>query len=200
MKAFKLAAAFLLLGEILSGFKVSATVTPRNVASPTRTSSAIAVSTLNIPYEICTESKAWVRPTSSQQKAKLQSLKRYSDEEIRELGGKYWKLNIQSVTHYPGGSGTYDIIHLSGLWTLRDDTHPTNCSSFSAIDSGKQASVWLLLHKVVSIKWQGNHYVMLVKPTGKGVQVIRFSRKEHQSSLPLTVMTEDGKRLEVLAR
>lgn len=199
MTQLKPLAASLLLLATFSTPKVEATVT-QNAASPRlNPSNTIAQSTTNIPFEVCGESKTWVRPTETQQRKHLQSTKRYSDETIANLGDIYWKNNILSFTKYPGGSGTYDIIQRTGLWTLHNATHPSKCDDFGVIDSGQKASVWLLLHRVKSINWQGNRYVMVVQPIGSGVQVIRFPRRERQEELPLTVVTEDGKRVKVLA-
>jgi hypothetical protein len=39
---------------------------------------------------------------------------------------------------------------------------------------------------------------MVVKPRQKGAQVIHFARRERQSKLPLTVVTETGKTVELL--
>lgn len=200
MTQLKPIAASLLLLAIFSTPKVEATVTQKDAVSPRlNPSNTIAQSTTNIPFEVCSESKTWVRPTETQQRKQLQSMKRYPDETIAQLGGSYWTHNILSFTKYPGGSGTYDITHRTGLWTLHDATHPSKCDGFSVIDSGQKASVWLLLHRVKSTKWQGNRYVMVVQPTSSGVQVIRFPRRERQEKLPLTVVTEDGKRVNVLA-
>ncbi|WP_255397111.1 hypothetical protein [Tolypothrix sp. NIES-4075] len=39
---------------------------------------------------------------------------------------------------------------------------------------------------------------MIVKPMQKGTQVIRFVRKENQDKLPLTVVSESSKEVQVL--
>jgi hypothetical protein len=40
--------------------------------------------------------------------------------------------------------------------------------------------------------------LMIVKPMQKGTQVVRFDRKENQDKLPLTVVSESGKEVQVL--
>ncbi|GAC1451030.1 MAG: hypothetical protein NVSMB70_19740 [Chamaesiphon sp.] len=172
-----------------------------SINNPTEASNKLTRSTTNIPFEICGESKTWMRPNKVEQKKNLQSMEgRYSSKTIEELGGSYWTHNIFSFTSYAGSSGTYDIRHLSGLWTPQNPTRPSTCDrSITALNAGKIARVWLLLNRVVSIKWLDKHYVIVVQPTHRGVQIINFSRREQQPSLPLTVVTESGSQVQVLA-
>ncbi|GAB1539041.1 hypothetical protein NUACC21_17060 [Scytonema sp. NUACC21] len=157
-------------------------------------------STTEIKFKICSESTTWTRPTAAEQRKRLQSSGRYSSEDIEQLGGDYWKKNIFSFTRFPGDSGNYDIANLSGLWKVQNATYPSKCDNYvNELNSGKIAGVWVLHHKVVNIKWVGNRYVMLVKPTGQGTQFIQFPRRERLESLPLRVVNESGKKVEVLA-
>ncbi|MBD1921497.1 hypothetical protein H6F77_10380 [Microcoleus sp. FACHB-831] len=161
------------------------------------------LSSREIPFEICGESKTWVRPTATEQRRHLQNMGRgrYSLEVIGELGGDYWTHNIFSFTSYPGGSGTFDITHLSGFWTPQNPSRPSTCdNAITALNSGKLARVWVLNYRVISIKWLANRYVMVVKPTSRGAQIINFSRRERQDLLPLTVVAENGRKVAVLAK
>lgn len=155
--------------------------------------------TNNISLKICGESDNWVRPTAAEQKTHLTSLNRYSSEQIKELGGAYWNYSIFAFITYPGGSGTYDITQLSGLWTPQNARHPDDCSNYvKELNAGKIGRVWTLNYKVVSLQWLNNLYVMKVRQVHKGAQVIQFRRQESLSSLPLTVIDEGGKNIPVL--
>lgn len=154
----------------------------------------------DITFQVCGESNSWVRPTAAEQKRHLESLNgRYSPEIIEELGGDYWKYNIFAFTEYPGGSGTYDIVQLAGFWQPHDAKYPAKCENYvTELNAGKIARAWTQYHKVVSIKWVNNRYVMQVKPTKKGRQIIQFPRQESLNSLPLTVVNERGQSVSVL--
>jgi hypothetical protein len=180
----------LTLGVFFTSFSVSA-----------QTSNPIAQSTeKNIPFQVCVEAKNWVRPSPAKQKEYLESFKRYSKKQVEKLGGDYWTNDIFAFINYPGGSGIFDINNLSGIWSLKDGEAIKNkqCTSISSIESKHKADIWLFTYKPMSIKWVSNSYVMVVKPIQKGIQVIHFDRKENQDKLPLTVVTESGKQVQVL--
>ena len=91
----------------------------------------------NIPFQICSEAKNWVRPSATKQKEYLTGFKsRYSNEQVNTLGGKYWTYNIFAFVNYPGGSGIFDINNLSGLWNLKkgDATENKKCNPISSIE------------------------------------------------------------------
>ncbi len=158
----------------------------------------------DISFEICSESETWERPSETEQIRQLQSQPRYGSELNREplksLSQTFWNQNIFSFKSY-GLSARQEPIYLSGLWTIVETIW--NCydaNRIAKLNSGESAEVWVLLHRVVSIKWTGDRYVMVVKPTTRGVQLIQFSRKERQASLPLQVITDSGKELKVIER
>ncbi|AKG20897.1 hypothetical protein IJ00_05900 [Calothrix sp. 336/3] len=155
-----------------------------------------------IKFNVCGESQTWVRPSAKEQKQHLQQLSnRYSQDKINQLGGDYWKHNIFAFTTYPGGSGTFDINNFSGLWKKPNPVRRSTCDkSVVEINSGKIARVYILLHRVTKIQWQNNRYIMVVKPVGKGVQIINLPRKEKQNKLPLTVVDESGKQIALLMK
>jgi len=197
MKNFPAVAASIML-TIVGGFNLSNHAHTLDSA-PTRNQSVLAQSSEEIPFEVCGESQSWKRPTATVQRRHLQSMNRYSTEVVRTLGGNYWRYNIISFTTYPGGSGTYDLRHLSGTWTVEKPDRPSTCdNSVSSLISGEIARVWVLLYKVISIKWDGNGYTMVVDQTNIGVQIVNFPRQENGDSLPLKVVTENGKEVPVL--
>ncbi|AFZ24624.1 hypothetical protein Cylst_2405 [Cylindrospermum stagnale PCC 7417] len=153
-----------------------------------------------IPFKVCGESNTWKRPTAAEQRKHLQSLSRYSPAEIEQLGGNYWKFNIFSFINYPGGSGSFDLINRTGLWQLKNPTRPVRCDNYIAeLNAKKIAGVWVFSHKIVNIEWVGGRYVMQVKQTKQGAQVIQFPRRETLQTLPLTVVNQNGKKVAVLA-
>ncbi|NJL61304.1 MAG: hypothetical protein HC903_05075 [Methylacidiphilales bacterium] len=155
----------------------------------------------NIPFQICAEAKNWVRPSASKQKEYLTNLKtRYSNAQIQALGGTYWTYNFFAFVDYPGGSGVFDINNLSGLWSLKkgDSTENKKCTPISSIKGKNEADIWLFNYQPIKIKWVNRNYVMVVKPIQKGWKSVHFSRLENQEKLPLTVVTESGKKLQVL--
>lgn len=164
-----------------------------------------SISTKEIPFKICTGSKTWVRPTREEQIAELQPSKRYGDVtqgESRKLFESYWSHKIFSFTSF-GNSAFQDYRRLAGLWNLSDtkDALTWQCGGKSnAINAKEITEVWIMYHQIISIKWVGNHYVMVVSPTQRGVQVIQFPRREHRDSLPLIVITESGNKVPVMAQ
>jgi hypothetical protein len=66
-----------------------------------------------------------------------------------------------------------------------------------AINEGDRAETWLLNHRINSIEWQGDRYVMTVEPADTGVQVVQFDRVDQMASLPLEVVTASGEAVAV---
>lgn len=158
----------------------------------------------DIMFEICYEDENWERPSESEQIKKLESQPRYSNELNREplksLWETFWNQNIFSFKSY-GLSARQEPIYLSGLWTIIGSIWSCyDANRIAKLNSGESAEVWILLHRFVRIKWIGERYIMVVKPTKRGVQIIQFSRKEHQAYLPLQVITDSGEELKVVPR
>ncbi len=158
----------------------------------------------NIRLKICGESLNWKRPTYEEQKKHLLELHRYSissdPKEIDALlkNEEYWNKDIFAFTTYPGGSGTYEIEQLSGLWAPMDSLFPYRCEKkVTELNDGKVAEIWTLNYKVISVGWNGSRYVMRVKRVSQGTQNIHFPRREHREKLPLSVIDEDGKNVSV---
>ncbi len=160
-----------------------------------------------IAFEVCSASPAWVRPDRKRQMQHIQSTGRYSDaknnQDIQSLIQQFWTGNVILFGSY-GISARVEPIYLSGLWTIPNtfDSISNKCyasvQQIVELNSGKTGEVWLLLHKVRSIKWLNNRYVMVVKPANQGVQFIQFARLEQQPIPSLQVITEDGRELEII--
>lgn len=167
--------------------------TETTVSKPTV--SGIAVQGEQVPFEICGESTTWSRPSEEEQKAKWWDFGRYaggSDEVI-----KYpWTHDF--FVAYGNASGEYDLINLSGLWTLAGDVR-SKCiepERQDAILKLQKAEVWVLLQRVRSIRRVGTDYYIIVEPADKGVQFVQFPRPEQQVPLTLHFVTEDGQEVD----
>ncbi len=161
-----------------------------------------AAQPVSIPFKVCGASQTWVRPTRTEQLKKLQSMSRYSGlnpKELQDLLQRFWQRDIFSFTQY-GLSLRMEPVYLSGLWTVQDQLWPCYDSTrVNQINAGKTAEVWVLSHRVTRIQWTGQQYVMVVQPAKTGVQFIQFPRRESQSTLPLSVVTDQGSKLTVVA-
>lgn len=166
-----------------------------------------AASGKDVVFEVCSASPAWVRPTTKAQMQHIQSTRRYSDaksdRDIQNLIQQFWTRNVILFGSY-GISARVEPIYLSGLWTIPNtfDSISNKCYSsmqqIVELNSGKKAEVWLLLHKVRSMKWLDSRYVMVVQTAKQGVQFIQFARVEQQAIPSLQVITEDGRELEIV--
>lgn len=213
----KITAAFLMLGALAGTSNIfasksgssnsvvdkseeKANFTLPNTESPlANVSDNQALSLREIPFNICSESQSWLRPTEAEQTTKLRSMKRYasSTRDGKNYMRRIFSRKVLVFTIY-GLSSRYDFYYLSGLWNYPED-QLWKCykpqGTIDRINSGKLADVWLFQHKIKKITWQNNRYVMVVEPTQKGVQFIQFPRIENQPSLPLKVVTQKGEEL-----
>jgi len=169
--------------------------TPTGATANKPTTSGIAAQGEQIPFEICGESSTWTRPTEEEQRAKWWDSGRYAGGDEGVI--KYpWTHNF--FVAYGNASSEYDIINLSGLWTLEGDVR-SQCiepERQDAILKLQKAEVWVLLHRVKSIKRVGTDYYIVVEPVEKGVQFVQFPRPEQQVPLALHFVTEDGQEVE----
>ena len=195
MKLLKLVNIFLLTGAFVS----AQTIISITFSQPAASQSTNRSKAIEVPFKICYSSETWVRPTKAEQIKFLLSKKRYGDVTKEPERYERWlRYNIFSFTIF-GGSAFADYHYLAGLWTpIGNPVWQCGESSRHKINTGEIAEVWVLLYRAISIKWVGNHYLMVVKPTQKGFQYIQLSRREHQDSLPLKVITEDGSEMKVL--
>jgi hypothetical protein len=154
-----------------------------------------------VAFDICAESKTWKRPSPVKQRGYLEELiHRYNAGTVERLGGDYWNRNVFVFVDYPGGSGTYDINNLSGLWSApKLKMLSKRCEDYSTnLSSQKIAGIWLFSNRVKNIKWVKNHYVMQVDSTGSGIQFLQIQRHENINSLPLKVIDQNGNEIGLL--
>jgi hypothetical protein len=146
------------------------------------------------PFVLCGESTSWTRPAEEEQAAKWWDFGRYAgdQEEIKYL----WTRNF--FVAYGSASIEYDMINLSGLWTLAGDVRK-KCIEPTAQDAIlklREAEVWVLLYRVKSVRRVGADYNIVIEPTKAGVQFIQFARPEDQVPLTLHFMSESGQEIE----
>ncbi|MEH2335500.1 hypothetical protein [Nostoc sp.] len=195
MKLLKLVGTFLLAGAFIS----AQTLISITFSQPASSQSINHSKAIEVPFKICSSSEIWVRPTKAEQMKFLLSMKaRYDDVTKKpERYERWFRYNIYSFTTF-GGSSFFDYSNLTGFWSHSDNPVWQCGESRHKINTGEIAEVWVLLYRVISIKWVGNQYLMVVKPTKKGFQKIQLSRREDRDSLPLKVITEDGSEMKVL--
>ncbi len=148
-----------------------------------------------VPFEICGESTSWTRPAEEEQKARWWSSGRYAGGEEKTI--KYsWIHNF--FVAYGSASSEYDLVNLSGLWTLVRDAR-TKCvepAHQDAILKLQKAEMWVLLHQVKSIRRVGTDYYIVVEPAERGVQFVQFARPAQQVPLTFHLVTANGQEIE----
>ena len=141
-----------------------------------------------IPFEVCTESTTWTRPTPEVQ-AKIWNDGRYKDE----AGTAYaWTHNFIVIGEPESASIPYHLMNESGLWTAAPGTF-SKC--YSPRREGREwIEVWSLLHQVKEVRHDNNTYTITVEPRGKGFQFV-YIRRLNPSAV-VRFVTPDGKELE----
>lgn len=158
----------------------------------------------SVSFEVCGESKNWVRPTLKQQLKHLKILPEFTPDSETNVKSNLlkghlelvWKNPIISFDNY-GLALLREVWHYSGMWTLPKSTI-ARClqdDKVLKVRDGKIAWIFLLQYKVQNVKWQNSHYVLEVEPTQTGLQVIQFNRRDGQSLLPLKVIDKNGRNL-----
>jgi hypothetical protein len=120
-------------------------------------------------------------------------------EPLLSVAKDWWGHEIFSFTTY-GLSARTDPLYLSGLWTVVDQTWACyEGTQPESINQGTLAEVWLMNHRLLSVQWQQDHYVITVEPAESGLQLVQFPRQEQSPSLPITLMTLAGDTLAVMS-
>lgn len=161
------------------------------------------IESAEVSFEVCADVADWQRPSEDEQSKQIGSDARYSEalsdagDPLKRESSQFWDHQIISFTTY-GLSARMEPVNLSGLWTVADDLWSCyDPETTVAINEGDRAETWLLNHRISSIEWQGDRYVMTVEPADAGVQVVQFARVDQLASLPLEVVTADGESVAV---
>lgn len=159
-------------------------------------------------FEVCAAVENWQRPSEAEQAKQLGGDSRYSSmlEEgadssapLKRASEQFWDHDVISFTTY-GLSARMEPMTLSGLWTVTDELW--NCyepETTVAINEGDRAETWLLNQRIVDLTWNEGRYVMTVEPAATGVQVVQFDRIDGLASLPLEIVTRDGRAVSVVS-
>jgi hypothetical protein len=152
--------------------------------------------------DVCLNLPDWQRPSDYTQVKQLQAMGRYeSATEITLLSEDtkaWWGHEAFSFTTY-GLSARTDPLYLSGVWTAMD--HIWDCYSDDQperINAGDLAELWLLNHRLVSLEWQEEAYLVTVEPSNAGLQLVQFPRQDNRAQLPVQIITTDGMTLPTL--
>jgi hypothetical protein len=177
---------------------VPATTAPtalRSMPSTALPTAVPTVSTMAIPFVVCGESTTWTRPAEAEQKAKQWNSGRYASAD-QKLMRYPWAHNF--LVSYGSASADFDLINLSGLWTLGADIR-AGCLEPVAQDAVlklQTAEVWVLLHRVKEVRRAGAVYTIVVTPVDRGVQFVRFARPEQQVPLTFTFVDDNGREVD----
>ena len=147
-----------------------------------------------MPFEVCGESSTWRRPSEEEQRKTWWTFPRYSSAK-QDFVKWPWTHNLFVI--YGDADFEFDILNLSGLWTLpagiRDQC--VELKHLDAILKLDKAEVWILLNRVKSIKRLDDDFAVVVEPTSNGVQFIQFPRPRRAPSV-LHFVNESGKEIE----
>ncbi len=156
-----------------------------------------------IAATVCAHLPDWQRPSEVAQTKQLEAMPYYGEaldsDPLAALAKAWWNHEIFVFTTY-GLSARTDPLYLSGVWTAIDDTW--DCYSGDQpeqINQGELAEMWLLHHRLVGLEWQDDEYLVTVEPTGSGLQLVQFPRRERGQRLPLSIVTTTGQALAVMS-
>ena len=165
-----------------------------------------------IPFEVCTESTTWVRPSPEVQ-AKVWNDPRYKDfaREAYEWKHSFFVIDDPQSTnvheYFNKLSGVWTALpwaaaNISGYsedrakaWTATHGQVAEKCSTRNIRRNGYEwIEVWSLLHRFKEIKRNNNTYTFTVEPVSAGFQQIYVQRMN--PSVVVRFVTPDGKELE----
>lgn len=152
---------------------------------------------------LCVDLPDWQRPSEQAQRKRLAEMDRYhslmEDETLLVMLKDWWNHEAFWFTTY-GLSARTDPHYLSGIWAALD--HIWECydgEQPQQINQGNLAELWLINHRLVTLQWQDNRYLVTVEPSTSGLQLLQFERQENFASLPITLMTPDGQEIAVMS-
>lgn len=156
-----------------------------------------------IAATICAQLPEWERPSAIAQTKQLEAMPYYGEvldtDPMAELAKVWWSHEVFVFTTY-GLSARTDPLYLSGVWTAMDEIW--DCYSGDQpeqINQGALAEMWLLHHRLVSLEWQDDQYLVTVEPMSAGLQLVQFPRRESGQTLPLSIVSTSGQALAVMS-
>jgi hypothetical protein len=145
----------------------------------------------SVPFEVCTESSTWTRPSPE-----LQANKIWKDTRYKGFGkdAYAWSHDFLVIDEQMNVSGILAVTNLSGLWTVK-----TQWLHKCYLDRQRDVSSWvevvLLLHRVKEIQYDAKTYTVVVERSGKGFQWF-FIRRINGPGV-VRFVTPEGKQLDV---
>lgn len=160
-------------------------------------------SAVALPVDLCLDLPAWQRPSPQLQEKALRALPDYGlfleDESLLITLKAWWSHQIFSFTTY-GLSARTPPLYFSGLWTALEATW--SCYEGDQPErfaQGQLAELWLIQHRLLSIEWRDQQYMVTVEPGQSGLQLVQFPRQEDAVTLPISLMSVTGEKLPVLS-
>lgn len=160
-------------------------------------------SALALPVDLCLDLPAWQRPSPQLQEKALRALPDYGlfleDESLSTTLKAWWNHQIFSFTTY-GLSARTPPLYFSGLWTALEATW--SCYEGEQPErfaQGQLAELWLIQHRLLSIEWRDQQYMVTVEPGQSGLQLVQFPRQEDAVTLPISLISVTGEKLPVLS-
>jgi len=122
----------------------------------------------SVPFEVCTESSTWMRPSPE-----LQANKIWKDARYKGIGkdAYAWTHEFLVLDEFMNVSGILAVTNLSGLWTVKTQWL-NNCYVDRQHNLSTRIEVVSLLHRVKEIQYDANTYTVVVEPSDKGFQWI----------------------------
>jgi hypothetical protein len=144
----------------------------------------------SIPFEVCTESTTWVRPSPEVQ-AKIWNDGRYRDFGRTDYA---WTHDFIVIDDPLSASVPYHLRNLSGLWTDPQPFNKCDTDQNNRHNGGEWIEVWSMLHRVKEVRHDNNTYTFTVERADAGFQQIYVQRMN--PSVVLRFVTPDGTELE----
>jgi hypothetical protein len=144
----------------------------------------------SVPFDICAESNTWIRPSPE-----LQTIKIWNDARYKRFGkdAYEWTHHFLVIEDSKRPRVIVALTNLSGLWTVK-----TQWLHQCYLDQERRDSQWIdvvsLLHRVKEVQHEGNTYIVVVEPFGKGFQWLFIRRVS--GNVVLRFVTPEGNELE----
>lgn len=183
---------FSILLALVAGF-LSITITNAQKIEPN--AGVVLQQGQDVPYDICLESKTWLRPAEAELTAHIRGDPRYTEEMVKT--SVVW---TEDFLVYPGGAvADGQMFDWAGFWTAAGQITRKQdglCQHRQADVSllGKQEEIWLKYHRLIILKHLDNTVVFVVEPQRQGFQVIDFLR-QGTDTLQLIFVTSDDKEI-----
>jgi len=164
-----------------------------------------------VPFDVCSRNDNWERPSDEEQRQHLLSLGRYDDlDPEAPLSGRYRENLERIVWRGTGsGSGTFDTVQMSGLWTIADQGTPIlgggdstpgpGCQEGPPVSEGERCELWVLGYDVVSLELTGDEVYVAVRAIPLGFRIVQFDNPEPGVVPAIHLVDPGGRELAFVA-